>query len=607
MPRPRLLVFLLCLLLPLVLGAGDARDLGPAVYQQMAIEARVALVIGNGSYDVGRLANPPNDARAMKAALEARGFDVTLVLDADKTGMEEAIIDFGKALKRGGVGLFFYAGHGIQHQGRNYLVPVGAELSDEAYIKVRTVDMDAVTAEMEAAHNRLNIVILDACRNNPYASRVRSQSRGLAMLAGPTGTYIAYSASANQVAEDGRGGNSTFTEALVKHMARPGADLNVVFDAVRTEVWQATEQAQTPESRSMVVGPSFYFELGSGDSGPSQPLDVTGSGSAGSSADIGSLAACAAELAKQEAALKEQAASDWAQIEPLLSRKDTLTKKAVEAWVGKWGPGKAVATACGERSVLRMEQAAVSQRWIEEYGDTGDSGGGGGAVASGKAGIEWVSIPGGGFQMGSNDGDSDEKPVHTVRVTGFEMSRSEVTVAQYRACVDAGACSAPTSCGSSPTWGKSGMDDHPVNCVTWDDAQSFARWAGGRLPSEAEWEYAARGGQSYTYAGSNTAGDVAWYKDNSGGRTHGVCGKRANGYGLCDMSGNVWEWVEDWYHDSYSGAPTDGSAWTSGGGSFRVGRGGSWDNGAGYVRVAYRSRGGPGDRYGYLGFRLARD
>ena len=229
------------------------------------------------------------------------------------------------------------------------------------------------------------------------------------------------------------------------------------------------------------------------------------------------------------------------------------------------------------------------------------------APPSAASDLDWVSIPGGSFQMGSSDGNSDEKPVRTVRVSSFEMMRSEVTVAQYRVCVEDGPCTAPTTCDwGEPNWGQAARDDHPVNCVSWDDAQVFARWAGGRLPTEAEWEYAARGGQSYTYAGSNTVGDVAWYDDNSGSKTHAVCGKQRNGYGLCDMSGNVWEWVEDWYHDSYTGAPTDGSAWLSPAGSYRVYRGGSWLFDARYARVAYRFNNDPGDRYDNLGLRLVR-
>ena len=239
--------------------------------------------------------------------------------------------------------------------------------------------------------------------------------------------------------------------------------------------------------------------------------------------------------------------------------------------------------------------------------------------SGGRAGIEWVRIPGGSFSMGSNDGDDDEKPVHTVRLSSFEMSRSEVTFGQYQACVDAGSCTAAhVSDGTcyvkqGGSWSEGTLlgsfqgRDQPVVCVDWEQARAFARWAGGRLPSEAEWEYAARGGQRYAYAGSSEVGAVAWYGENSGDRTHDVCGKERNGYGLCDMSGNVWEWLEDAWHGSYSGAPADGSAWTSGEDSNRVFRGGSWFNTAWSVRVAFRLRGGvPGRRNDYRGFRLAR-
>jgi len=586
-------------LLPLVLLGADTRefrDLSPAEQVEvMRSEARVALVIGNGSYDTAPLANPASDARAVAKALRAVGFSVTFEKDLGNLEMKRALSEFGRTLEAGGVGLFYYAGHGIQHDGTNYLVPVDAELKRPDDLEIYGVQADAVLAKMENAGNRVNIVILDACRNDPFS---RSSGGGLAMM-DARGTFLAYASGAGRVATD----EGVYAKALVDHLDTPGAKIEDVFKTVGQEVEDATHNAQSPWVGSNLRG-DFFFVLPDEGQASQEPVEVSGSGSAGSSADVVGLAACAAELAKQEAALKEQAASEWSYVEPLLARKDALTKKAVEAWVGKWGPGRAVASACGERSMLRVAQADAAQAWLDAYGDTGGSGGG--VVAVGRAGIEWVRIPGGTFQMGSNDGGEDEQPVHSVRVSSFEMSRSEVTVAQYRACVDAGSCDAPTSCGSSPSWGKRGMGEHPVNCVSLDDAQDFARWAGGRLPTEAEWEYAARGDQSFAFAGSSAADEVAWYEKNSDGRTHEVCGKPLNGYGLCDMSGNVWEWVEDAYRSSYVGAPTDGSAWTAGGDSYRVYRGGSWTGSSAYVRITVRRAFSPGSRSSDLGFRLAR-
>ena len=236
-----------------------------------------------------------------------------------------------------------------------------------------------------------------------------------------------------------------------------------------------------------------------------------------------------------------------------------------------------------------------------------------GSAAGGCPAIEWVRIPAGVFQMGSEDGESDEKPVHTARLKAFEMSKTEVTVGQYRKCVEAGVCSEPSSCRwGSPNWSSSpgSKEDHPINCVDWSQSRTFAKWVGADLPTEAEWEYAARGGQVFTYAGSNNAEDVGWYTSNSGGGTKPVGTKQANAFGLHDMSGNVREWTLDEYKSDYIGAPSDGHQAVSSlslyGAAWRVNRGGSWLNGAGYLRVASRNGYSPGVRYGVLGLRLRR-
>jgi iron(II)-dependent oxidoreductase len=211
---------------------------------------------------------------------------------------------------------------------------------------------------------------------------------------------------------------------------------------------------------------------------------------------------------------------------------------------------------------------------------------------------------------------SEEQPIHEVTVPTFQMMPTEVTVADYRACVAAGDCTAPNT-GESCNWSVAGRKDHPINCVGWSQADAYCTWVGGRLPSEAEWEYAARGGgQNITYPWGDETATCDYAVMNDGNRgcgqssTWAVCSKPAGNtdQGLCDMAGNAWEWVQDWWHrNSYDGAPVDGSAWVAGGGSDRVIRGGGWSlSDANYLRAANRGyttpRGGSYD----FGFRCAR-
>ena len=223
--------------------------------------------------------------------------------------------------------------------------------------------------------------------------------------------------------------------------------------------------------------------------------------------------------------------------------------------------------------------------------------------------LVWIQIPGGTYMMGSNTGNADEQPVHQVTVPEFEMSKTEVTVSQYAACVDFGSCAAPNT-EISCNWGVAGLEDHPVNCVDWQQAVDFCTWAGGRLPSEAEWEYAARGGgQDIIYPWGNDSPNcsLANYTGCEGG-TWSSCSAPAGNtsQGLCDMGGNVWEWMKDWYHSNYTGAPADGSAWESPVGTDRVLRGSAWGRDADYLRASSRRWTDPSNRDILIGFRCAR-
>jgi formylglycine-generating enzyme required for sulfatase activity len=229
--------------------------------------------------------------------------------------------------------------------------------------------------------------------------------------------------------------------------------------------------------------------------------------------------------------------------------------------------------------------------------------------------LDWILVPGGTFDMGSDTGYPDEQPVHAVTIPDLEMTKTEITVEQYRVCVDDGACTALDT-GSYCNWDEAGREDYPANCVDWYQAVDFCEWIGTRLPSEAEWEYAARsGGQNIEYPWGNQSPTCQYAVMDDGqngcglGGTWPVCSKTDGNtaQGLCDMSGNVWEWAQDWYHDSYTGAPTDGSAWESPAGDVRVVRGGSWSyNIIEYLRAASRLWLDPTFRYHDVGFRCGR-
>ena len=224
----------------------------------MAREQRVALVVGNGRYASSPLANPVNDARAMSAALKSMGFRVLLVEDASIAQMVDAVRKFGEMLKPGGIGLFFYAGHGMQIKGHNYLIPVGADIQREDEVAFNAYDAAQVLEKMEAAKSRVNIVILDACRNNPFTRSFRSSTQGLATMDAPFGSYVAMATAPGRVAGDGSDGNGVYTKNLLAAMKTPGIPIEDVFKRTRVQVMAATDSQQVPWDYSSLSG-NFYF------------------------------------------------------------------------------------------------------------------------------------------------------------------------------------------------------------------------------------------------------------------------------------------------------------------------------------------------------------
>ncbi len=512
-----------------------------------AAEPRIALVIGNSLYEVGALKNPVHDAADMAAALEHLGFAVVLKKNARQQEMEEAVRAFGHRLKRGGVGLFFYAGHGIQIGGRNYLIPIDARIEKETDAKYRAIDVEMVLDEMANAGNPMNIVILDACRDNPVGRSLRSAGRGLAIISdAPKGTFITYSTSPGKTAADGEGRNSPYTSALLESIREPGLPIEQVFKRVRQRLSRETGDRQIPWELSSLQG-DFYFTPGR--------------------------AGAAAEPVRR---FSEQ-------------------------------PVSAAGAPLGERTFRSPALGAV-----------------------------FVLIPAGTFTMGSPKGESgrfpDETPHRVTISRAFYMQATEVTQDQWKRVM-----------GNNPSYFRNCGDDCPVEQVSWNEVQDFIRRLNQRegtdryrLPTEAQWEYAARAGtETAIYSGplrirgSNDAPDldaVAWYKGNScvdyaGGfdssgwqdrqyscprsGTHPVGRKAPNAWGLHDMIGNVFEWVQDRMGDYPTGSLTDPEGPSSG--SARVRRGCSWGSSARYCRAAFRLKGGDPDARGDgMGFRLVR-
>lgn len=230
----------------------------PTAWSSVLPGKRVALVIGNSTYPTAPLKNPGNDARAVAKSLKALGFEVTLRENASQRDLAAAIRQFGSSISPGSVALFYFAGHGMQVKGRNYLVPVDADIQVEDEVPYSAIDANLVLDKMEVGKSAINIVILDACRNNPFSRRFRSSATGLAEMIAPIGTLIAFATAPGSVAQDGAGENGVYTKHLLESIAMPGLPVEQMFKRVRVGVAKETNEAQVPWESSSMKG-DFSF------------------------------------------------------------------------------------------------------------------------------------------------------------------------------------------------------------------------------------------------------------------------------------------------------------------------------------------------------------
>ncbi len=541
---------------------------------------RVALVIGNGDYkNAPELKNPVKDARAVAAALERLGFTVLKKFDLNRLEMEDILGQFGDRARAAEVALVFYAGHGMQMDGHNYLVPVDARLDQERDLR-RLILLDDVLKEASQA-SRLGLVILDSCRDNPFtqtlaqsmgSSRSVAVGRGLARIERtPSDVLVAFATRDNAVAADGVGEHSPFTTALLKHLETPGLEVRLLFGQVRDTVLAMTNHVQEPYIYGSLGGTPIYLAP------PAVNAPVAIAPPAGASP----------VTRPREPPV---VATPPAGASPVLPSPATQ-------------PQKPVATASPTvtlPSPFTRPPEPVSQPG-RVFRDT---------LSDGSQGPEMVTIPAGTFLMGSPEseaGRSHDERQHPVSIKSFAIGRYEVTFEDYDRFAEATGREKPADEG----WGR---DRQPV-IVSWSDADAYAKWLSQqtgqryRLPTEAEWEYAARAGIQAPYwwgvaIGSNRANCNGCGSRWDNKQTAPVGSFSANPFGLYDTAGNVWEWTCSEYDKDYGGKELSCTCSETGGPC--VLRGGSWDSVPQGVRGAARIWTDPRAGVHTWGFRLAR-
>ena len=243
-------------------------------FQVVRKKGRIALIIGNAHYKSSPLRNPINDAADMARVLRERGFEVILRTDANHKEMEKAIREFGEKLRQGGIGFFYFSGHGMQVKGVNYLVPVDEDIQEEDEIKFKAVDANFVLSKMDSAGNQMNVMILDACRDNPFRRSFRSSARGLAQMDAPRGSLIVYATSPGKTAADGEGRNGIFTKHLLKAIRETNLEVGQLLREVRRGVMNETDSNQVPWESSSLIG-NFYFSTLPPEPPETSSVDIT--------------------------------------------------------------------------------------------------------------------------------------------------------------------------------------------------------------------------------------------------------------------------------------------------------------------------------------------
>ena len=521
---------------------------------------RVALLIGNANYpDTSTpLSSTIGDVRALANELRRSEFEIDIKENVNKDEMRAAIGIFTGKIRPGMSALLYFNGFGLQVGRQTFLLPINAQIWSEDDVRKEGIGLDATLAEMHRRGASVKIVIIDAARRNPYERRFRPTASGLAAVDTPDGTLAMYSAAPGKVINESAASPSLFVGELTKELRAPNLTAEEVFNRARVGVSRASNNEQVPWVVSSLVD-EFYFRPARqalGQTPPPAPPPST-----------------AKTTADAEAALPTPVPA------PLPPE-----------------PPPATAPPPASPQVAKAE-AAPPGKPGDVFRDCPECG-------------EVIVIAAGSFAMGSPM--EFEGPVHNVKIEKpFAIGRYEVTFDEWDRCVNEGGCKhKPDDRG----WGRG---SRPVINISWLDAKEYITWLSDktgkvyRLPTEAEWEYAARGGVNSPYWWGRDVGarnaNCRECRTDSSPQTLPVGSFKANPFGLFDTAGNVAEWVEDCWNDSYRGAPANGSAWDAGQCRLRVLRGGAYDSQGRYLRAQSRFRYDSDVRFSANGFRVLRE